>query len=255
MLNFPIYIGAKMSYNTVKDAEMPPSRFWRSTDLDYEKSDLILKKIRIGILIAALLAVIAAAVVLRNEIIPGWHTDGDVKYYVKLPFSRASGIVEIGKDSYFFSPDGRHALLYGWNKFDGYYYWSDADGKIVKGEREIDGEKYYFDEKTGIHYRDVAYILDGKLWYFNDHGFKTFGIVELDGFKFCFSETGNLKKGLQVIDGKTYYFDPKNENMVFGMVTVGSDTYYFGEDGAAVTGKTEIDGIEYEFDENGKMIG
>ena len=25
-------------------------------------------------------------------------------------------------------------------------------------------------------------------------GFRTYGIVELDGQKFCFSETGNLKK-------------------------------------------------------------
>lgn len=248
-----------MSYNTVNHGScaliLRRFRNGRNTDLDYGKSDAILKKLRIGLMIAAALAVIAAVILLRDSIIPGWHTDGELKYYVKFPFSRASGITKIGKDEYFFSPDGKHALLYGWNKSDGYYYWSDSDGKLVKGEHEIDGEKYYFDENTGIQYRNVAYIIDGKLWYFGDHGFKTFGIVELDGFKYCFSETGNLKKGLQVIDGKTYYFDPKNENMEFGMITVGGDTYYFGEDGAAVTGEAEIDGITYIFDDDGRMIG
>ena len=86
-------------------------------------------------------------------------------------------------------------------------------------------------------------------------GFRTYGIVELDGQKFCFSETGNLKKGLQVIDGRTYYFDPENECMVYGLTTVGGATYYFGEDGAAVTGEVEINGTVYIFGDDGKRIG
>ena len=72
--------------------------------------------------------------------------------------------------------------------------------------------------------------------------------------KYYFSETGNLKKGLQVIDGKTYYFETKGEWMAFGFKTVNGKTYYFGDDGAAVTGTVSIDGVTYNFDENGVQI-
>ena len=55
--------------------------------------------------------------------------------------------------------------------------------------------------------------------------------------------------------GKTYYFDPENECMVYGLTTVGGATYYFGEDGAAVTGEVEINGTVYIFGDDGKRIG
>ena len=144
-------------------------------------------------------------------------------------------------------------MLYGWNKFDGYYYYSYEDGTIAKGETYIDGEKYCFDEDTGKMYRTATAIVGGKLWYFDDHGVKVFGIVELDGKKYCFSEKGNLKKGLQIIDGKTYYFETKGEWMAFGYRTINGKTYYFGDDGAAVTGTVEIDGVICTFDENGVL--
>ena len=182
-----------------------------------------MKWVRIGILALALIAVLALVIIKRNDIVPGWHTDGDAKYYVTFPLKRASGIETVSGSDYLFSEDGGHKLLYGWNKYDGYYYYSLPDGKIAKGETTVDGEQYYFDASTGKLYKSTTAILDGKLWYFNDRGFRTYGIVELDGQKFCFSETGNLKKGLQVIDGRTYYFDPENECMVYGLTTVGGD--------------------------------
>lgn len=219
------------------------------------KSDPFMKWVRIGILALALIAVLALVIIKRNDIVPGWHTDGDAKYYVTFPLKRASGIETVSGSDYLFSEDGGHKLLYGWNKYDGYYYYSLPDGKIAKGETTVDGEQYYFDASTGKLYKSTTAILDGKLWYFNDRGFRTYGIVELDGQKFCFSETGNLKKGLQVIDGRTYYFDPENECMVYGLTTIGGATYYFGEDGAAVTGEVEINGTVYIFGGDGKRIG
>ena len=117
----------------------------------------------------------------------------------------------------------------------------------------IDGENRFF-ESDFRNYRNEAVILGGRLWYYDNHGFKYFGIVELNGEKFCFAEAGNLAHGLQEIDGKYYYFDPVNENMVYGMTTVGGSVYYFGEDGAAYTGTHIIDGVEYTFAEDGKRI-
>lgn len=217
--------------------------------------DPFMKWVRIGVLSLALIAILSFAVIKRDDIIPGWHTDGKDKYYITFPLKRASGIETVNGEDYLFSEDGGNYLLYGWNKYDGYYYYSLSDGSIAKGETTIDGEQYYFNATSGKFYYSTTAILDGKLWYFNDHGFKAYGIVELDGQKFCFSETGNLKKGLQIIDGKTYYFDPENENMIFGFKTVGGATYYFGNDGAAATGEVEIEGELFFFGDDGKMIG
>ena len=193
------------------------------------------KKIwQIAILVVVLAAVCLAAYLLRDRFLPGWYTENGITYYRTLTLSRASGIVNIDGKDYMFKTYGDHELLYGWCRFDGHRYYTDENGVIAKGERVIDGETYFFQTDSGIMYCHEEVIVGGKLWYFDDHGVKRFGIIELGNEKFCFSESGNLKTGLQVIDGKTYYFDPKNENMVYGAVTVGGVEYYFGEDGYAI---------------------
>lgn len=210
----------------------------------------------LAIVLAAVIAVgaIVGVILLRDRLIPGWYQDGEDIYYLTFPFKRASGLTTVNGKDYLFSDYGNNALLYGWNKFDGERYYSDRNGVIVKGEYTVDGVRYNFDAKTGILYQNETRIVDGKLWFYGENGFRVFGIVEMDGQKFCFNETGNLKKGLQVIDGKTYYFDPEDENMVFGLKTVGGATYYFGDDGAAVVGEMVIDGVTYVFGEDGKKL-
>ena len=201
------------------------------------------------------MAAIVAVILLRDRLIPGWYQDGEDRYYLTFPFKRASGLTTVNGKDYLFSDYGSNALLYGWNKFDGERYYSDENGVIVKGEYTVDGVRYHFDTATGILYQNKPRIVDGKLWYYNEYGFRVFGIVEMDGKKVYFNETGNLKKGLQVIDGKTYYFDPKDENMVCDrLTTVGGATYYFGEDGAAAVGEVVIAGVTYVFGEDGKKI-
>ncbi len=214
------------------------------------------KKFRI-LLIAALVFVvlIAFVIALRDEVIPGWHTDGEDTYYVKFPFVRASGITEIGGKDYYFSTYGDHELLYGFNKLEGNRYYSDENGVIAKGEHSVDGVKYFFYEDTGVLYRDQVVILKGKLWYFNEYGYPVDAIVDLDGEKFFFKATGGLKKGLVKQDGKTYYFDKTKEHMLTSQfVTADDATYYFGADGAALTGEQVIDGVTYRFDADGKQI-
>ncbi len=220
---------------------------------DYIKNDSLTKKLKIAALAVILIAVSLFVIIKHDSLIPGWHGEGEDRYYIVSPLKRAEGIVKIDGKDYFFSQIGNN-LLYGWNKLDGYYYYSDGNGVIVKGEATVDGERYSFDAASGKLYDNRLEIIGGKLWYFNDHGFKVFGIVELDGEKFCFSENGNLKKGLQIIDGKTYYFDPEFEFMRYGFISVGGATYYFGEDGAALVGEQIIDGEAYIFGEDGKLI-
>ncbi len=223
-----------------------------------EKRNYVRKILSYAISVFSVLLVVALIIIFRSSLIPGWYYDGEDKYYLELPFTRASGITTIGSKDYIFSDYGTHELKYGWCKVDGVRYYTDENGAIVKGDAVIDGENYWFESDTGALYADEMRIYKGKLWYFNDHGIKTFGLVMIDGKGYCFNETGNLKKGLQIIDGKTYYFQPEDghdkETMVVDeFVTVDNDTYYFGSDGAALTGEHTINGKDYVFDESGKL--
>ena len=214
-----------------------------------------------GYLIPVLVFVLVAVLVFvfRSSLIPGWYYDGEDKFYLELPFTRASGIKTIGGKDYVFSDYGTHGLKYGWCKVDGVQYYTDETGAVVKGNAVIDGEDYWFETETGAFFCEEMRIYNGKLWYFNDHGIKTSGLVIIDGLGYCFNETGNLKTGLQVIDGKTYYFSPDDghnrETMVVDQfITLDGDTYYFGSDGAALTGEHKINGSNYVFDESGKLL-
>ncbi len=209
-------------------------------------------------LAVALLLAVTLVIVFRSSLIPGWYEDDGERYYLELPFKRASGIVTVGDKTYIFSDYGANGLRHGWCRIEGLRYYADENGVMVTGEREIDGEMYRFTGE-GILYCNEMRIVDGKLWYFDDHGYTRSGIVELDGEKYFFNENGNLKKGLVEHEGKKYYFETKDghnrEAMVYGFITVNGDTYYFGDDGAAVTGETFINGVYYNFDSNGRLIG
>ena len=224
------------------------------------KNGIDIKRImRYAVPVLAVALVAVTVLVFRSSLIPGWYEDGGERYYLELPFTRASGIKTIGGKDYIFSDYGSHSLKYGWCKVDGVRYYTDETGAIVKGDAVIDGENYWFETQTGALYADEMRIYEGKLWYFNDHGIKTFGLVMIDGIGYCFSENGNLKKGLQVIGGKTYYFQPEDghdkETMVVNsFITVDNETYYFGPDGTAYTGEHVINDKTYFFDESGKLI-
>ena len=180
------------------------------------------------VLAAALLSAVVLIFVFRSWLIPGWYEENGEKYYLELPFKRASGIVTLGNKTYIFSDYGSHTLKKGWCKLDGFRYYALDNGEMATGECEIDGETYLF-QNNGVIYCNEMRIVDGRLWYFDDHGYKVSGIVEIDGFKYCFNETGNLKKGLVEIDGKKYYFNPNGghdkEAMMFGFITVNGNLY------------------------------
>ena len=215
------------------------------------------KTVKYIVLVASLLLAVILIFVFRSTLIPGWYEENGEKYYLEMPFKRASGIVKLGSKTYIFSDYGSHTLVKGWCRIDGVRYYADENGVMATGDREIDGEMYRFTD-DGVLYCNEMRIVDGKLWYFGDHGYKVFGIVEIDGYKYCFNEKGNLKKGLVEIEGKKYYFNPNGghdkEAMMYGFITVGADTYYFGSDGAAVTGETVINGTFYNFDAEGRLV-
>lgn len=114
-----------------------------------------------------------------------------------------------------------------------YTMYFDADGKAVKGFKEIDGKLYHFTENGYLIVRNVyrptsattnsydslplVSVYNGKAYTPDKHGVLTENTevknqwVEQDGQTYYVDADGKLASGLQEIDGKTYYFGTVKE--------------------------------------------
>lgn len=73
--------------------------------------------------------------------------------------------------------------------------------------------------------------------------------------KVCYYVEGKLQTGWQRIDGKKYYFSPKNGEMLTGKQKIGKAVYFFRTGGAQRTGWVKIKGKKYYFStKSGKML-
>lgn len=110
-------------------------------------------------------------------------------------------------------------------------------GKKLYGKQKIDGETYYFNEKTGYLYKgffnknNITYYADGK---------------------------GRMAKGLTKIKSDNYYFDNDFAMLKERFIDIEKDnkkhTSYFGTDGKMVYGLTKIKNDVYYFNNEGAMI-
>jgi len=64
---------------------------------------------------------------------------------------------------------------------------------------------------------------------------------------------GRPRTGWQCIDGRRFYFSPKDGAMVKGWQEIDGQQYYFGTDGVLTTGWLVIDGQRHYFGENGVL--
>ena len=94
---------------------------------------------------------------------------------------------------------------------DGWHHYSSGsmyyqDGKRTRGWAEIDGARYYFDEK----------------------GYMAAGWLELEDGWYYFAEDGKMETGWLQLGNTWYYLDPETGRMYDnGLATIGKYTYYF----------------------------
>ena len=152
------------------------------------------------------------------------------------------GVYDIDDVEYYFDEDG--ILQTGWTKEtyeydDGesytctYYGDPEKSGALVHGWKKIDGKWYYFD--PGMSY-DGRYTINKKDFYFNSDGVLQIGWFQDDENEMWYysNANGELQKGWQKIKNKWYYLDP--------------ESYYLYDDGIY-----KINGKYYFFDKNGVM--
>ena len=138
--------------------------------------------------------------------------------------------------------------LTGWVKENGktYYY---EKGEKVKGFKEINGNLYFL---SGI---DGALTSGWKqaysqTWYQDKDGIVRRGLQEIDGKKYYFNKTtGYRESGFKTIDGVLYFFSSVDGYASRGWKKAYGNTWYQDETGAVLKGLQEIDGKKYYFNE------
>lgn len=157
---------------------------------------------------------------------------------------------------------------------NGATYYFDKDGHYFVGLKEINKQKYFFNE-LGMMKKNVvtrvnkdnlmAFDKEGKSlthgwhtiedadYYVNKKGFILTGWWKIGTNEHYFKEDGKVAKGLEVIGDKTYYFDNKGTSRI-GWIDIDGNKYYFKDNGEMAVGITQIEDNYYNFDKNGKMI-
>jgi len=145
----------------------------------------------------------------------------------------------------------------GYVKVDGYYYYFNSKGNKRTGLQTINGKPYYFYKKSG---RGAS-----KGWIEHSDGTKRFsygngklavGHVKIGKYNYYFDKKGIMKKSLQMINGKPYYFYKQNGHAApKGWIkhSNGNKRYSFGK-GRLATGYVNIGKSKYYFDSKGIYI-
>lgn len=145
-----------------------------------------------------------------------------------------AGLVQIGKGSdvyyYFSSAKNGSLVTKKWVKYNGKYFYADAEGQVKLGTIKVGKKLYHITPKGRMtSYGQSSY--DKKYYYAGSNGV--------------------LLTGLRKIGGKQYYFNPKTGERQTGVVKVGKSVFYFSEkDGTAATGWVKIDGKYYYYKSN-----
>ena len=154
-------------------------------------------------------------------------------YYLKVTgyyddWHTSSSYASTGK--YEFTIISPNALANSWVKYDGEWYYFDADCNPVTG-----------------------WLLDGGKWYyFDSYGVMQTGWVKISGVWYYMEPSGAMATGWQLINGQYYYFYSSGV-MKTGWLNSGGKRYFFRPDGAMATGWVQSGGKWYFMNESGAM--
>ncbi|MDO4306319.1 MAG: NlpC/P60 family protein [Eubacteriales bacterium] len=175
--------------------------------------------------------------------------DGATYYFTEN--GAAQGLVEIGKEIYYFSPKD-FSMLTGMQEIDGKYRFFNETGIMQKGWITLNGNKqYYLTEENGV--LTGLQTIEGKRYLFNSSGVMSTGvqIVETEEGNqkvFLFGDDGAMITGLVQSDDGLYYYDETTGERVTEWVNLNEEEYYFNPlTGKASTGLVTIDGFNYYF--------
>lgn len=133
---------------------------------------------------------------------------------------------------YYFQPSNGDQYIGLFTDEDGKIMCYAAEGNYAVGEICLNGNWYYFDEKT-FEMVTGFMTLGDRLVYYDVDGKMTFGEKYINGHWYYFNNSnGDRYEGFINLGAKTVYYD-SNGWMIFGEQSIGGKEYYFStSDGA-----------------------
>ena len=176
----------------------------------------------------------------------GWIGEGADRQYL----DRHAGVVkdtllEIDSQKYYFDPEGY--VYKGEINLDGYVYLFDEQtGMMQYGWIERGGERYYYDEE-GRKIMDREYAIGGNDFLFGATGAEVTGPVVRNGADYYYEAlTGKVKDEERQVDGAWFYYTDDGTRFGTGFEELpdGRTAYYDGDKGM-LFGEQTIDGKPY----------
>ena len=135
----------------------------------------------------------------------GWFTINGSDYLFGPSGYMATGFLKRANGDWVYA-DQDGALVSGWVRDGGQWYYLDPSSKVMKTGWLADGGSWYY--LTGSGAMAIGWVNDGGTWYFlNASGKMATGWVKDRGSWYYLSPSGAMVTGAHVINGRTYVFD------------------------------------------------
>ena len=135
----------------------------------------------------------------------GWFTINGSDYLFGPSGYMATGFLKRVDGQWVYANESG-ALVGGWVKDGGSWYYLDPTTKVMATGWVADGGSWYY--LTGNGAMAIGWVNDGGTWYFlNASGKMATGWVNVGGSWYYLAPSGAMLTGTQVINGRTYVFD------------------------------------------------
>ena len=135
----------------------------------------------------------------------GWFTINGRDYQFGPSGYMATGFLQRANGDWVYA-DSEGALVGGWVRDGGQWYYLDPATKVMKTGWVADGGSWYYLTASGA--MATGWVNDGGTWYYlNASGKMATGWLKDRGSWYYLSPSGAMLTGTQVINGRTYVFD------------------------------------------------
>ena len=204
--------------------------------------------------------------IVSTDSVGGWVTAENGRKHYYDAAGEVKGEKQIDGKWYYFAPETGEMAI-GWTEYGGHTYYYDTKGQRVSGILKIDNVRYYFDKFTGAlksewvtekrkkHYYDTTgeakgeKQINGKWYYFNEKGEMQTGFVNQENKTAYYNVDGTMCYGEKYIGGSRYYFAPETGAMATGWTEHDGHTYYYDSKGRKLCGWNQIENEWKYFDD------
>ena len=151
-----------------------------------------------------------------------WYVCAGGKQYLK------GGWFTINGSDYLFGPSGYMATGF-LKRANGDWVYADQDGALVSGWVRDGGQWYYLDPSSKV--MKTGWLADGGSWYYlTASGAMATGWVQVDGSWYYLNASGKMATGWLNVGGAWYYLSPSGA-MLTGTQVINGRTYVFDANG------------------------